>query len=100
MQLNPLDRRILPLWYAKAALLWIVILAGCVVPAALIQSAPLTIALTALLAILTVFTFLYPTLAYRAYSFGYDEKRIVIKSGVVFRHSVTVPVRQIGRAHV
>ena len=41
----------------------------------------------------------WPFFKYKLYSFGYDEKRIAINYGVIFRHKVIVPIRQIQDLH-
>lgn len=42
----------------------------------------------------------FPFLKYRFYSYGYDNEKIVIKRGVIFRHSITIPVCQLQDLHL
>lgn len=42
---------------------------------------------------------IWPFLWYNKYSYGYDEKRIYIEFGVIFRHRITIPVCQIQDIH-
>ena len=50
--------------------------------------------------ILMIFAcFVYPILRYKSYSY-YDEKKIVIKRGVLFKDTITIPVCQIQDLHI
>lgn len=40
-----------------------------------------------------------PALRYKMYAWGYDDKRIIVKQGVIFRHRVVIPVCQIQDLH-
>ncbi len=44
--------------------------------------------------------FVLPILNYKMYSYSYDEKRIVIHHGVIFRSRIVVPVCQIQDLHL
>ena len=44
-------------------------------------------------------TLIMPALRYKMYSWGYDDKRIVVKQGVIFRQRVVIPVCQIQDLH-
>jgi membrane protein YdbS with pleckstrin-like domain len=44
-------------------------------------------------------TLILPALRYRMYAWGYDDKRIVVKQGVIFRQRVVIPVCQIQDLH-
>lgn len=50
--------------------------------------------------ILTLFAFIYPFLSHKMFGYDYDEEKIVIKRGVVFRHYVCIPVCQIQDLHL
>ena len=45
------------------------------------------------------FLLILPYYRYKLYAYGFDEKRIVVRHGVIFRHSVTIPVCQIQDLH-
>ena len=49
--------------------------------------------------IIVALLIIWPFLKYKLYSFGYDDKRIAINYGVLFRHRVIVPIRQIQDLH-
>jgi membrane protein YdbS with pleckstrin-like domain len=40
-----------------------------------------------------------PALRYKMYAWGYDDKRIIVKQGVIFRRRVVIPVCQIQDLH-
>ena len=40
-----------------------------------------------------------PALRYKMYSWGYDDKRIIVNQGVIFRQRVVIPVCQIQDLH-
>lgn len=42
----------------------------------------------------------FPFLRYRYYSYAYDDKRILIQCGVIFRHRVVIPICQIQDLHL
>ncbi len=42
----------------------------------------------------------YPFLKYHFYSYGYNDKKIIIKRGVIFRHTITIPVCQLQDLHI
>lgn len=43
---------------------------------------------------------MYPTWAYNRYSYNYSERKIEIIRGVIFKHHIVVPVRQIQDLHL
>ena len=43
---------------------------------------------------------IWPLLYFNNYSYGYDDKRIVINYGVIFKHHIIVPVRQLQDLHL
>ena len=50
-------------------------------------------------ALLLCLTLILPALRYKMYAWGYDDKRIVVKQGVIFRQRVVIPVCQIQDLH-
>lgn len=107
MELKKLDKRVLKLWYIRA-LITSLALAGVFAAAAVIlaaSGASSDIALAVLsgvgipVVLLIALTLIMPTLRYRMYAWGYDDKRIVVKEGVIFRQRVVIPVCQIQDLH-
>lgn len=107
MRMNKLDKSVLKLWYIRAAIgalalvgvfigtlaaliankasgsLMIIVLSGVGIPIFLI------------LCIILIM----PVLRYKIYEWGYDDKRIIVKQGVIFRQRVVIPVCQIQDLH-
>ena len=107
MELKKLDKRVLKLWYIRAAI-GALVLVGVFTSVAVILSvtgSPGDITLAVLLvvgipvALLLAITLIMPLLRYKMYAWGYDDKRIVVKQGVIFRKRVVIPVCQIQDIH-
>ena len=47
-----------------------------------------------------ILAIILPFLQYRYYSYGFDEKRIYIKKGIIFRHQIMIPICQIQDLHI
>lgn len=107
MELKKLDRRILRLWYIRAAILSLAIVGAFVSALVILITAGATadVKLAVLLAVgipallLLSLTLIMPFLRYRMYAWGYDEQRVVVKQGVIFRHRAVIPVCQIQDLH-
>ena len=107
MEMKKLSKSVLKLWYIRAgivSLLPIGALIGVLVLLIAI-SAPYNVAIAVslgvgipLLFILCVILIM-PILRYRMYEWGYDDKRIIVKQGVIFRQRVVIPVCQIQDLH-
>ena len=107
MELKTLDKRVLMLWYVRAAIVSLG-LVSILVSAAVILSvaeASRDVALAVWLGVgipvvlLLGLLWLWPTLRYKMYAWGYDDRRIVVKQGVIFRQRVVIPVCQIQDLH-
>ena len=107
MNMNKLDKRVLKLWYIRAAIASLALI-GVFTSAAVIlfaTGATGDVMLTVLLGVgipvvlLLCLTLILPSLRYKMYSWGYDDKRIVVKQGVIFRRRVVIPVCQIQDLH-
>ena len=107
MELKKLDKRVLKLWYIRAGIGSLALM-GALVSAAVILSATgaagdvmLAVLLGAgiLVALLLGLLLTLPALRYKRYAWGYDDKRIVVKQGVIFRQRVVIPVCQIQDLH-
>ena len=107
MKMNRLDKRVLKLWYVRAATaaLAIVGVAVSVLGILLATEAASTVMLAVSLSVgipvllLLCITLIMPVLRYKMYAWGYDDKRIVVKQGVIFRQRVVIPVCQIQDLH-
>ena len=107
MELRKLDKNVLKLWYIHAAiesLMPIVCFAGVAV---ILNAIGLSgnVKLVALLAagiplaLVLAIILIMPALRYKMYAWGYDDKRIIVKQGVIFRKRVVIPVCQIQDLH-
>ena len=103
MQMNKLDKGAVKLWYIRSGIISLILL-GVFIPAVLFI--PVGVARTAVLLsggipilIVLAFILILPYFRYKLYRYGFDEKRIVVEHGVIFRHSVTIPVCQIQDLH-
>ena len=107
MELKKLDKSVLKLWYIRAAILALALI-GVIASAVVIlfaAGAPSNVKLAVLLAVgipvilLLGLTLILPALRYKMYAWGYDDKRIIVKQGVIFRQRVVIPVCQIQDLH-
>lgn len=107
MELKKLDKSVLKLWYIRAAIFSLA-LGGVSVSAIMIlfaTGAPSNAKLGVLLAVgisdvlILSLTLIMPALRYKMYAWGYDDKRIVVKRGVIFRQRAVIPVCQIQDLH-
>ena len=107
MELNKLDKSVLKLWYIRATIvalslvgLWVsilVILISAEAPSDV--TVAVSLATGVVIALLLCFTMILPVLRYKMYAWGYDDKRIVVKQGVIFRQRVVIPICQIQDLH-
>ena len=107
MKMNKLDKNVLKLWYIRAAI-YSLALIGVPISLSVILITTgtiadvmipilLTVGIPVLLALLIIL--ILPVLRYKMYAWGYDDKRIIVKQGVIFRQRVVIPVCQIQDLH-
>lgn len=107
MKLRKLDKSVLRLWYIRSAIIsvaCIVLLASVIsILTATGMSKGATLAVLSGVGIPIVLilgiTLIMPALRYKLYAWGYDDKRIIVKQGVIFRHKVVIPICQIQDLH-
>ena len=92
MNLKKLDKRVLSLWYVHAGI-W----ALAIVCAWLGVFLPMT--LTGVDTSITLAVLILPYFRYKLYAWGYDERTVEVKLGVIFRKRVVIPVYQIQDLH-
>lgn len=107
MKLNKLDKSVLKLWYIRAAIvslaligLWIsvfVILISTEAEGDVTLAVSLGLGVPVFL--LLCLTLILPALRFKMYEWGYDDKRIIVREGVIFRKRVVIPVCQIQDLH-
>ena len=107
MELRKLNKNVLKLWYIRAAI-GSLALVGVFTSAAVILNATgasSDVTLAVLLGVgipvvlLLGITLIMPALRYKMYAWGYDDKRIIVKQGVIFKRRVVIPVCQIQDLH-
>ena len=99
--MNKLDSKIKKLWYLGFTSLFILVLLPFVLPQIFVGFViPLTIVGVIICAPLGVLFFWLPSLMYNAYSYSYNETRIQINKGVIFKHEIVIPVCQIQDLHL
>ena len=107
MEMNKLDKSVLKLWYIRAAIgaLALVGVAVSALVVLLATEASGKVMLAVLLSVgipvflLLCIVLILPALRYKMYAWGYDDKRIIVKQGVIFRQRVVIPVCQIQDLH-
>ncbi len=107
MELKKLDKSVLKLWYIRSAVVSLSLIGVFASAAAILNAtdASAEAVLTVLLlvgiptALLLGITLIMPALRYKMYAWGYDDKRIIVKQGVIFRQRVVIPVCQIQDLH-
>ena len=107
MEFKKLDKSVLKLWYIRAAIGALALIGVFISVAAILTAngAPGDVTLAVLLGVgmvvvlLLGITLVMPALRYKMYAWGYDDKRIVVKQGVIFRQRVVIPVCQIQDLH-
>lgn len=107
MELKKLDKSVLKLWYIRAAIVSLAPLGVFVsvavglyasrVPGNVMAAVLLGVGIP--VALLLGLTLILPALRYKLYAWGYDDKRIIVKQGVIFRQKVVIPVCQIQDLH-
>jgi len=107
MELKNLDKSVLKLWYIRAAIGALALVGAFASTAAILNTTEATsnVTLAVLLGVgipvvlLLGIILILPALRYKMYAWGYDDKRIVVKQGVIFKEKVVIPVCQIQDLH-
>ena len=107
MELKKLNKSVLKLWYIRA-IIGSLALVGVFTSAAVILNATgasgdatlaVLIGVGIPVVLLLAITLIMPALRYKMYAWGYDNKRIIVKQGVIFRQRFVIPVCQIQDLH-
>ena len=107
MKLKKLDKSVLKLWYIRAAIPALLLVGVFVGLAAVLNFVEVSgdvrlvvlMAVGILVALLLGIILIMPALRYKMYEWGYDDRRIIVKQGVIFRQRVVIPVCQIQDLH-
>jgi membrane protein YdbS with pleckstrin-like domain len=107
MELKSLNKKVLTLWYIHALLymlptvaVWLSVflpltLSGVDPKITLAVMIPLSI----VAALILMLIFALPYFRYKLYLWGYDERTIEVRLGVIFRKRIVIPVYQIQDLH-
>lgn len=98
MVLLSLDKKVRKIWLIRNVLLSMLVALG-LIPAFISNEILVIIGILIPVLLIIILLMIWPFLKYKFYSFGYDDKRIAINYGVIFRHRVIVPIRQIQDLH-
>ena len=107
MELRKLNKGVLKLWYVHAAIISLVLIGVFVSARAILiatgangdSTLAVLLAVGIPVVLLLGLVLSMPALRYSMYAWGYDEKRIVVKQGVIFRRRVVIPICQIQDLH-
>lgn len=103
MELKKLNKGVLKLWYIRAAIISLVLVGFFVIVIAILMGtgspSEVTLAVSLVEFLLLCLILIMPVLRYNLYAWGYDDRRIIVKQGVVFRKRVVIPVCQIQDLH-
>lgn len=107
MNMNHLDKRVLKLWYLRASfgvaalvgtlLVTLVVLFAAEAPSTVFLGVSLGVGIPVVLLLAALL--ILPLLRYKMYAWGYDDKRIMVRHGVIFRHRAVLPICQIQDLH-
>lgn len=98
MNFHILEHKVKWYWFTWRLLLLIILASGFIV--GLIKTPEkyqllVIIPSSILVFIVTIYTFIFPTLQYKAYKYYLDDEKIVIEKGVLFKHYTIVPLVQV-----
>lgn len=101
MEFLKIDKKIKTIWLISTTIAFLIALGVCLITQ-LIDGIimPLLIAEIILMLIIGFFCFIFPSMVYKRYSYAYNDKRIVIRKGVIFKYEIIIPVCQIQDLHL
>ncbi len=107
MEMKKLSKSVLKLWYIRAAIgalaLLSVFFTALIILLATEATGAVTLAVLLIVGICVAiplgFVLILPALRHKMYAWGHDDKRIIVKQGVIFRERVVIPVCQIQDLH-
>ncbi len=107
MELRKLDKSVFKLWYIRAAVVSLALIGVFTSTVAILGAAGATKDVTTAVllgvgipvVLLLAVSLIMPALRYKMYAWGYDDKRIIVKQGVIFKRRVVIPVCQIQDLH-
>ncbi len=99
MENKKICKRTRTMWLIRNILLLLVISGIMLCGVLLTDSLPLYVIAGASWLIVAFLLLLWPSLSYKNYSYGYDDKHFYIAYGIIFKHEITAPICQIQDLH-
>ena len=101
MEFLKIDKKIKKIWLITTTIVFVIFLGLCVL-SNVIDGIILPLLIVEIIAMLIIgfFCFAFPFMVYNRYSYAYNDKRIVIKKGVLFKYEIIIPVCQIQDLHL
>ncbi len=99
MEIQKICKRVKGMWYLRNIILLLIVSFTTFIAALITEFSPVSIIAGVSWLILAVLLLIWPTLSYKKYSYGYDDKRFYIAHGVIFKHEITAPICQIQDLH-
>lgn len=101
MEFLKIDKKIKKIWLITTTIVFVIFLGLCVL-SNVIDGIILPLLIVEIIAMLIIgfFCFAFPFMVYNRYSYAYNDKRIVIKKGVIFKYEIIIPVCQIQDLHL
>lgn len=103
MKLRKLDKKATYIWYLFSLITFICAAALyllCIVNVTGVAHTPTVIVGGVICFIILVLCIIMPPLKYHYYTYSYDDKRICINRGVIFRSKIVIPVVQLQDLHI
>lgn len=92
--------KVILLWLIRNLVLLLPLVAAYCIAMGNLPRDPVSVSLLTLLFLANaVLLLVWPRLRYKYYTYSVDDKRIVLRSGVIFRHQITAPICQIQDLH-
>ena len=98
MDLLKLNKKVRTIWIIRN-LFFVLLVSLLIIPTLFSGEILVIVGIAIPIVIIVALLIIWPFLKYKLYSFGYDDKRIAINYGVLFRHRVIIPIRQIQDLH-
>ncbi len=101
MEFKKLNKKVLKIWLICTGLTFVVLLGVCVVTQCIEGIIlPLLIIEIIIMLFAAFLCFVLPVMKYNRYTYAYNDKRIIIKKGVIFKYEIVIPVCQIQDLHL
>lgn len=100
--MSKINKKMRGIWLLKNCLVFLLLLAVYFVAYFKVLEAyrlPTLVGAGVILVFIAFFLIIWPFLYYKNYYYSYDENKIIIKKGLILKHEIIIPVRQIQDLH-